>query len=102
MKGGEWHNCFYTGSLNHKATFSLPGKLEPSFHYIQKFYKSHTKNTLLNKETHNIFDSQKSSLIPCKNNTHKPRITPSKQPKTQEVQNLMVAHPSQPYTTSSI
>jgi len=25
MKEREFHNCFYTGSLNHKATSSLPG-----------------------------------------------------------------------------
>jgi len=24
MKRREWNNCFYTGSLNHKATFVLP------------------------------------------------------------------------------
>jgi len=59
MKGREWHNCFYTSSLNHRATSSLQGQLEPGFHHIQKFYKSHTKITLLNKETHKIFDSTK-------------------------------------------
>jgi len=36
----------------HRATSSLPGQPKPSFHYIQKFYKSHTKIRLLNKETH--------------------------------------------------
>jgi len=41
-------SCFYTGSLNHGATSSFPGQLEPGFHYIQKFYKSNTKITLLN------------------------------------------------------
>ena len=59
MKERELYNCFYTGSLNYRATSSLPGQPEPSFHYIQKFYKSHTKIILLNKETHKIFDSQK-------------------------------------------
>jgi len=59
MKKRELHSCFYTGSLNHKATSNLPGQLKPSFHYIQKVYKSHTKITLLNKETHKIFDSCK-------------------------------------------
>jgi len=54
MKRRECHNYFYTGSLNHKATSSLLGQHEPGFHYIQKFYKSHTKITLLNKETHTI------------------------------------------------
>jgi len=56
MRERELQNCFYTGSLNHKATSSLPGQPEPFFHYIQEFYKSHTKITLLNKETHKIFD----------------------------------------------
>jgi len=50
MKERELHNCFYIGSLNHKATSSLPGQPKPSFHYIQKFYKSYTKITLLNKK----------------------------------------------------
>jgi len=59
MRERELHSCCYTGSLNHKATSSLPRQLEPDFHYIQKFYKSHTKIRLLNKETHNIFDSFK-------------------------------------------
>ena len=59
MRERELHNCFYTGSLNHKTTSSLPGQLELGFHYIQKFYKLHTKITLLSKETHKIFDSHK-------------------------------------------
>jgi len=50
MKEKEWHIYFYIGSLNHKATSSLPRQLEHGFHYIQKFYKSHTKITLLNKD----------------------------------------------------
>jgi len=58
MKERELHSCFYIGSLNHRVTSSLP-KHEPNFHYIQKFYKSHTKITLLNNETHKIFDSHK-------------------------------------------
>ena len=69
MKEREMHNCFYIGSLNHRATSSLPGQSEPGFHYIQKFYKSHTKITLLNKETHKIFDSHKNL------DTHPVRIT---------------------------
>jgi len=56
MKGREWHICFYIGSLNHKATSSLSGQPKFGFYYIQKFYKSYTKITLLNKETHKIFD----------------------------------------------
>jgi len=59
MRERELHICFYTGSLNHIATSSLPRQLEPSFQYIHKFYKSYTKTTLLNKETHKIFDSHK-------------------------------------------
>jgi len=55
MKRREWHNYFYTSSLNHRATSSLPWQPESGFHYIQKFYKSHQKITLLNKETHKIF-----------------------------------------------
>ena len=102
MREREMHNCFYTGSLNHRSTSSLPGKPEPGFHYIQKFYKSHTKITLLNKETHKIFDSHKHL------DTHPARITltnlkshQANQPEAQEHQNLMVAVPSQPYMCSS-
>jgi len=69
IKERELHNCFYTGSLNHRATSSLLGQPDPGFHYIQKFYKSHTKITLLNKETHKIFDSYKNL------GTHSARIT---------------------------
>jgi len=89
------HNCFYTGSLNHRATFSLPGQPEPGFHYIQKFYKSHTKITLLNNKTHKIFYSHKNL------DTHPTRITladlkshQANQPKAQEHPNLMVVVPS--------
>jgi len=59
MKKRELHNCFYIGSLNHRATSNLPGQPKPGFHHIQKFYKSHTKITILNKENHKIFDSHK-------------------------------------------
>jgi len=55
-------------------------KLGVGFHYIQKFYKSHTKITLLNKETQNIFDSQKSSITPYKIHIHRLDITLGKQP----------------------
>jgi len=48
MRERRLHNYFYTGSLNHRATSNLPGQPEPGFHYIQKFYKSETKITLLN------------------------------------------------------
>ena len=101
MRERELHNCFYTGSLNHRATSCLPGQPESSFHYIQKFYKSHTKIKLLNTKTHKIFDSQKYS-------THHARITltdlkshQANQPKAQEHPNLMVVVPSQPYMCSS-
>ena len=90
IKEKELHNYFYISSLNHRATSSLPGQPESVFQYIQKFYKSHTKITLLNKETHMIFDSQKSKLIPCKNHTYIPEITSSKQLEAQELQNLMM------------
>jgi len=95
------HNYFYTGSLNHRATSSLLGQPEPSFHYIQKFYKSHTKIILLNNKTHKIFDSHKNL------DTHPARITlidlkshQANQAEAQEHPNLMVAVPSQPYMCS--
>jgi len=78
MRERELHNCFYTCSLNHRATSSLLGQPEPDFHYIQKFYKSHTKITLLNKENCKIFDLQKSRYTPCKNHTYRPEITSGK------------------------
>jgi len=91
MKERELHSYFYTG-LNHRATSSLPGQPEFGFHYIQKFYKSHTKITLLNKETHKIFDSHKKfRLTPYKNPTYRLKIIWGKQPEAQEQQNLMVA-----------
>jgi len=65
----ELHNCFYTSSLNQRATSSLPRQPEPDFHYIKKFYKSHTKITLLNKENYKIFNSHKNL------NLHPARIT---------------------------
>jgi len=60
MKERELHSYFYTSSPNHKATSNLLGQSKSGFHYIQKFYKSHTKITLLNKETNKIFESRKS------------------------------------------
>jgi len=53
------HSCFYTGSLNHKATSSLSGQFDPSFHNYQKFYKTHTKIILLNNRNTKIFESHK-------------------------------------------
>jgi len=86
MRERELHSCFYICSLNHKAASSLPGQPEPHFCYIQKFYKSHIKITLLNKGTHKIFDSHKNLDI------HPARIT---------LTDLMVFVPSQPYMCSS-
>jgi len=100
MRERELHNCFYTGLLNHKATSSLPRQPEPGFHYIQKFYKSNTKIRLLNKEPHNIFDSQNSRQLSSKNHTYRPEITSGKQLEVQEHPNQMVALPSQPYMCS--
>jgi len=96
------HSCFHTGSLNHRATSSFPGQLEPGFHYIQKFYKSQTKITLLNTKPHKIFDSHKNL------DTQLTRITladlkphQANHPEAQEHPNLMVVVLSQPYMCSS-
>jgi len=96
------YNYFYTSSLNHRATSSLPRQLEPSFHYIQKFYKSHTNITLMNNKTRKIFDSHKNL------DTHPAKITltdlkshKANQLEAQEHPNLMVVVPSQPYMWSS-
>jgi len=59
MKEKELDSCFYTGSLNHRATSSLPGQHESGFHYYQNFYKSQTKITLLNNRNTEIFNSHK-------------------------------------------
>jgi len=102
MREREMHNYFYTGSLNHRVTSSLPGQPESGFHYIQKFYKSHTKITLLNNKTHKISDSHKNldthpTIIKLTNlKSHQ-----TNQPEAQEHPNLMVAIPSQPYMCSS-
>ena len=102
MRERELHSCFYTGSLNQKATSSLPRQHESGFHYIQKFYKSNTKIRLLNKEPHKIFDSHKNL------DNYLARITltymkshKAKQQEAQEHPNLMVALLSQPYMCSS-
>jgi len=47
MKERKLDSCFYTGSLNHRATSSTQEQLEPYLHYYQKFYKPQTKITLL-------------------------------------------------------
>jgi len=53
------HTCFYTNSLNHIATSSLPRNLSLIFHYYQKFYKTHTKITLFNNGNTKIFETYK-------------------------------------------
>jgi len=102
MREREMHNCFYTGSLNQRDISSLPGQPEPGFHYIQKFYKSHTKITLLSNKTHKTFNSHKNL------DTHPARITltdlkshQANQLEAQEHPYLMVVVPSQPYMCSS-
>jgi len=102
MRERELHSFFYTSSLNHRVTCSLPRQPEPGFHYIQKFYKSHTKITLLNNKTHKIFDSHKNL------DTHPARITlidlkshQANQPEAQEHPNLMVVVPNQSCMCSS-
>jgi len=57
------HTCFYTGSLNHRATFSLPRQHEPNFTLLSKVLQNHIKITLLNKANTKIFESHK-NLIP--------------------------------------
>ena len=41
MMEREMHNCFYTGSLNHRATSSLPGQPER----VSTIFKSFTNQT---------------------------------------------------------
>jgi len=102
IKERELHSCFYIGSLNHKATSNLLGQPELGFHYIQKFYKSHTKITLLNqRNSQDFWLTQKYRLTPYKNHTYRPKITLGKEPEAQEYSKLMVARPSQPYMCSS-
>jgi len=96
------HSCFYTSLLNHIATSSLLWQPEPGFHYIQKFYKSHTKITLLNKETHKIFDSHKNvDTYPARIILTNLKSHQANQLEAQEHPNLMVVVPSQPYMCSS-
>jgi len=102
MRERRMHNYFYTGSLDHSATSSLPGQPKLGFCYIQKFYKEHNKITLLNTKTHKISDSHKNL------DTHPTRITlvdlkshQANHPEAQEHPNLLVVVPSQPYMYSS-
>jgi len=93
MRERELHNCFYT---------SLPGQPEHDFHYIQNFYKSHIKITLLNKETHKIFNSHKNlDTYPARIILIDLKSHQANQPEAQEHPNLMVVVPSQPYMCSS-
>jgi len=101
MREREFDICFYTGSLNHRATSSLSGQPETGFHYYQKFYKTHTNIILLNNRNTKIFYSQKSQSHYCKKHTYGLGITPGTQPKAQELPNLMVGLPSQPNSSSS-
>jgi len=102
MMERRMHNCFYTGSLNHRATSSLPGQPESGFHYIQKFYKSNTKITLLNNKTHKIFDSHKNlETQPIRITLADLKSNQANHPEAQEHSNLMVVVPSQPYMSSS-
>jgi len=87
MRERELHNCFYTGSRNHKATSSLPGQPEPGYHYIQKFYKSKTKNRLLN--SHKNLDNYPARITLIDLKSHQ-----AKQPEAQEHPNLMMALPN--------
>jgi len=75
MMERRMHNCFYIGSLNHRATSSFPGQPEPGFHYIQKFYKSNTKITLLNTKHTRLLTHTKSRISTYKNHTCRPEIT---------------------------
>jgi len=96
------YNYFYTSSLNHRATSSLPRQPESGFHYIQKFYKSNTKITLLNNKTHKIFDSHKNlETQPIRITLADLKSHQANHLKAQEHPNLMVVVPSQPYMCSS-
>jgi len=102
MRERRLHNCFYTGLLNHRATSSLLGQPEPDFHYIQKFYKSQTKITLLNTKTNKIFDSHKNlDKQPTRITLANLKSQKANHPEAQEHPNLMVVVPSQPYMCSS-
>jgi len=101
MRERRLHNCFYTSSLNHRATSSLPGQPEPGFHYIQKFYKSQTKITLLNTKhtrflTHKNLEPQPTRITLADLKSHQANHL-----EAQEHLNLMVAVPSTPYMCSS-
>jgi len=86
MKERELDSYFYTGSLNHKATSSLPGQPGSDFHYYQKFYKSQTQDYPFEQfKTPRFFTYTKSQLQPCKKNTYTPRITSGTQHEAQEL-----------------
>jgi len=102
MKERELDNNFYIGSLNHRATSSLLRQPKSGFHNYQKFYKSQIKITLLNNRKHQDFLlTQKSQPQPCKTLIYRPGIKPGTQLEAQELLNLVMALPSQPYMSSS-
>jgi len=64
------HIWFYIGSLNHRATSSLPRQPKYGFQLLLKvldFWKNHTHQ--------NLWIPQKSYPQDCKNPTYKPGIT---------------------------
>ena len=102
MMKRELDNYFCSGSLNHRAISNWPGQPEPDFHYIQRFYKSHPKITLLNKKTHKIFDSHKNlDTYPTRIAFPDLKSHQTNQLEAQEHPNVMVVVPSQPYMCSS-
>ena len=101
MRESEMHNCFYTGSLNHRVTSSLPGQPKQGSHYIQKFYKSQTKITLLNNKTQYFWLTKNLDTPPTRITLTDLKSHQANQPEAQEHPNLMVVVPSQPYMCSS-
>jgi len=75
----ELDNCFYTGSLNHKATLVYQDNLSLVSTIIKTF--THYKQILhfWTIETQDLLLTQKSQLQPCKKHTYQPRITPGTQ-----------------------
>jgi len=90
----------YVFILIHSIT-ELHPVYQDNLSLVSTIFKSFTNHTprlhFWTKKNTKIFDSQKFTLQPCKNHTHKPGIILSKQPEAQELQNLMVALLSQPY-----
>jgi len=95
------HNYFYIGSLNHRATSSFPRQPEPGFHYIQKFYKSNTKITLLNTKHTRFLTHKNLELQPTRITLADLKSHQANHLEAQERPNLMVVVPSTPYICSS-